>query len=671
MHLAGFSINMMSLLAISLAVGLLVDDAIVVRENIFRHTEKGETPIQAALSGTKEVLLAVVATTLTVMAVFGPIGFLHGIVGGFFKEFGLTVCFAMMISLLDALTIAPMLSAYVGLGKLSSKPNAIIAVFQRFQDYLEFTYAKVLKVVLRFPLKTLLGALLIFALSIFLVKFVPKTFVPASDTGEFVVVLEKPPGTTLQAMTETTARVDKVLRANPEIGHTVAVVGGAGNANGSYFFINMVPSNQRHLTTSAFKDKVRQQLQSFKDVQIVVQDVDLVGGGERPFNLDITGGNLEELKTIAFTVFEKLKQNKGLIDPEISYKSGKPEMQIVADKAKLQELGVSSTKMGQELRTQIEGTKPAVFRDHGQEYDIRLRLQDDQRDLEKNFATTLIPNVNNQLVRLTDVATVIHSKAPSTIKRKDRQRFIRIAADIAPDGVGMGGVMNDINALFKNEIKLPPGISYSFEGQAESFTELNHNMMIALGLGVLFIYLVLASLYESFITPFTIMLVLPLAACGAFFGLLVTRHSLDIFSMIGCILLFGIATKNSILLVDYTQQLTAQGMNREDAIIKACLTRLRPILMTTIALIAGMLPIAIGLNEASKQRTSMGVAVIGGLISSTLLTLVVVPAAYSYIDRFKLWCKKQIMLRRKQVTNPTPSLKDDDSVTTEDKVVSL
>lgn len=646
MHLAGFSINTMSLLALSLAVGLLVDDAIVVRENIYRHTELGKSQIRAAIDGTKEVLLAVIATTLTVIAVFGPIGFLHGVVGSFFKEFGLTVCFAMIISLFDAVTIAPMLSAYVGLGKRAHKPNKIVALFQQFQTYLEHCYGKILKFVLRFPLTVLFSALFIFATSLYVIKYVPKTFVPAQDSGEFVVALELPTGSNLAAMEAISLKIDNELRNHHEIASAIAVIGSRGEPNRAQIYINMVPRKERTLNTTQFKDLIRSQLAKFKGVKIIVKDIDLVGGGQRPFNLDIKGDNLEQLKTISFQVYDYLKHNKGVIDPEISYKSGKPQMEIIPDKNKLQALGVSSKSLGEELRTLVEGTTPAVFRDNGQEYDIRVRLQKEQRDIERNFNQTLIPNVNNMLVRLSDLAKPVESFAPATINRKDRVKYIQLSAEIAPGGPGMGGVMKDITNLLDTKIKLPPGISYSFDGEAESFQELTQNMVIAVGLGVLFIYLVLASLYESFVTPFTIMLVLPLATCGAFYALLITQHSLDIFSMIGCVLLFGIATKNSILLVDYTRQLTQEGMAINEAIVRAGLTRLRPILMTTIALIAGMLPIAIGLNEASKQRTSMGIAVIGGLISSTLLTLVVVPAAYSYVERFRSWCKKIVSRRQ-------------------------
>jgi hydrophobic/amphiphilic exporter-1 (mainly G- bacteria), HAE1 family len=649
MHLAGFSINTMSLLALSLAVGLLVDDAIVVRENIYRHIQMGQDAHHAALDGTQEVLLAVIATSLTVVAVFGPIGFLHGVVGSFFREFGLTVCFAMIISLFDAITIAPMLSAYIGLGR-PEKHNKLIAIFQKFQTFLEYCYEKTLKViVMRHPLLILLSAALIFAASIYAVRYVPKTFLPPQDSGEFVLSLELPPGANLKAMDEMAHRVGETIRTYPEIATLVSIVGAHNEPNKAQFFINMVPSQERSLSTMQLRQKLRQELKQFKGVKIVTKDVDLVGGGERAFNLMLTGDDLEALKTTSFKIYDILKQNKGLVDPEISYQSGKPEMKIIPERTKLKQFGVSSATLGEELRTAIEGTVPAVLRQHGQEYDIRVRLQENQRDLEKSFNATLIPNMNNVLVRLSDVAKARQSLAPVSITRKDRARYIQIAADIAPNGPGIGGIINETKQLLETKLTLPPGITYSFQGQAESYNELTHNMAIAIGLGILFIYLVLASLYESFLTPFTIMLVLPLAACGAFFALLITHHALDVFSMIGCVLLFGIATKNSILLVDYTRQLTLQGISLEQAIVQAGLTRLRPILMTTIALIAGMLPIAIGLNEVSKQRTSMGIAVIGGLISSTLLTLVVVPAAYAYLQRLKLWVKS-ISLSKKYPT---------------------
>jgi HAE1 family hydrophobic/amphiphilic exporter-1 len=307
------------------------------------------------------------------------------------------------------------------------------------------------------------------------------------------------------------------------------------------------------------------------------------------------------------------------------------------DQKRAQRLGVLVNSVGAELRGQIEGVTPAVFRVDGEEYDIRLRMNESERNLKKEWPSIYVPNMNFSNVRLSDFARYEEAEGPSTINRRNRMRYIQLNADITPGGAGLDAAMTDTARILTEEMKIPSNITFKFVGQGESYQEMKENMIVAMTLGVLFIYLVLASLYESFITPFTIMLVLPLAICGAVAGLYFGNKSLDLFSMIGCILLLGVAIKNSILLVDFANQKVQEGMSRNEAMILAGKTRLRPILMTTFALIAGMLPIAIGLNEASAQRTSMGVAIIGGLISSTLLTLIVIPAAYSYVDRFRVW----------------------------------
>jgi HAE1 family hydrophobic/amphiphilic exporter-1 len=658
MSLAGFSINLMSLLALSLAVGLLIDDAIVVRENIFRHVAMGKSSIKAASDGTKEVLLAVIATTGAVVAVFGPVGFLSGIVGQFFKEFALTVCFAMVISLFDAVTMAPMLSAYFAgahghatgpskniIGRFwQATMGRVLKGFDRFQTNLENGYAKIVGWVTKdwkTSGLTILGALLIFFASLLAASKVPKTFLPPSDTGEFQVSLDAEPGTSVEGMSEIANRVDAVIRANHEVAQSVMFVGDSQTleANKASFFISMIPFKQRkNLSTTQFKAKMREELKVFAEYRPIVKDIDTVGGGQRPFTMNINGSDLSTVQKEAQKVFEWLKTNNALLDVDISYRAGKPEFQIIPDKEKTELLGIATTIMGNELRTQIEGTRAAVFREHGEEYDIRVRMQPDKRDLKASFNDVYVPNVNQTMVRLRDVAKPVETVSPASITRQDRSRYIKIEADINPDGPGMGAVMNEINQrLSSGPNALPSGLTYKFVGQAENFQELISSIIIAMSLGVLFIYLVLASLYESFVTPFTILLVIPLAACGAFFALLVAHESLNIFSMIGCVMLLGVATKNSILLVDYTNQLLKAGKSMQEAVVEAGRVRLRPILMTTLALIAGMLPIAIGLNEASKQRTAMGVAIVGGLISSTLLTLLVVPAAFSYLERYRRW----------------------------------
>lgn len=651
MALAGFSINIMTLLALSLAVGLLVDDAIVVRENIYRHIEMGKSAKRAALEGTKEVLLAVVATTMTVIAVFGPIGFLSGVVGQFFKEFALTICFAMLISLADAITMAPMMSAYfagkghetiadkkISANKFLALVDLTLKKFDRFQTWMENVYVQVLKKTLAHPKKVLFLALGIFVLSLLSTKFIPKTFIPAQDNGEFIVTLDLPPGTSLEGMDRVAKNVDAVLRAQKEIFQTVLTSGNAnGESNKAQIYVEMVPSEERQINTSDFKAQVRVKLKPFAYANPVVKDIDNSGGNARPFTLNIVGSDSARLEKEAEFVLQKLKNHPALLDVDTTYRPGKPEIQIDIDPAKAAMVGVLNTQVGEELRALVEGVTPAVFRENGREYDVRIRLKEEQRDVKQYLDYVRIPAMNGRLTYLRLFADVKAAQGPTTINRQDRTRYIQINADVAPKGPGLGAAIADVKQLLEKDHPLPPGMRYKFVGQAENFQELMVNITIAMGLGILFIYMVLASLYESFVTPLTIMLVLPLAASGALLGLLVTQSSLDLFSMIGCVMLLGIATKNSIILVDYINQAVKEGLSLEGAILKAGKNRLRPIIMTSVALIAGMLPVAIGLNEASKQRTSMGIAIIGGLVSSTLLTLVVVPAAYGYIERMRQW----------------------------------
>lgn len=650
MTMFGFSINILTLLALTLSVGLLIDDAIVVRENIFRHIEMGKDPLTASLEGTKEVTLAVIGVSLTILAVFGPIAFLQGVIGQFFKEFGMTICFIIIISTFDALTIAPMLSTYFAGGGHHGHSDAppkgfyehtfgrMLKGFDKFQTWLENLYEKALHVVLRRPLITLLISFGVFAFSIYVASFVNKTFLPPQDNGEFTVALDMMPGTSLEEMNKIASAVDVKMRSNKEVKMSLLTVGNAdAEYNKADFYVQLVPRKERTMNTSEFKESLREQLKEFKIANPVVKDFDATGGGQRPFTLMIVGSDLEQVEKISQLAFEKLKNNPSLKDVDTSYRPGKPEFQVVPNRTRAETMGVSTTLLGNELRTQVEGTVASVYRVNGEEYDIRVRSQEDQRNLKESFNKILIPNINGRLVKLNSVAVPFETTGPATINRVDRGRYYEVLADISPTGKGMGGAIADVHKMFKDDIKLPEGVTYRFSGQAENFGELIVNMSIAAALGVMFIYLVLSSLYESFVTPFTIMLVIPLAICGAIFALYLTNSYLDLFSMIGCIMLMGVGIKNSIILVDFTVQKIHEGIEMKEAVILAGKTRLRPILMTSFAFAAGMIPIAIGLNEASAQRTSLGIAVIGGTVSSTLLSLIVVPAAFSYIERFRIW----------------------------------
>jgi HAE1 family hydrophobic/amphiphilic exporter-1 len=639
MYAMGFTMNVMTLLALSLAVGLLVDDAIVVRENIFRKLEEGYSVLVAARKGTEEVTLAVIGTSLTVIAVFLPIGFLSGIVGQFFKQFGLTVVFAMIISLFDGLTVAPMLSAYFAGKPISHKKrNFVLHYFDKFQLLLDNLYSITMNFSLKKPWVIILITFVTLAASLFSLAFVKKTFLPPNDQGEFMVNVEMPPGTSLQGTSEVVELIQKrIISSIPELDLLATVIGNNdGEANIATIGVALLPYEYRKRSTADVKDQIREFLQEYSYARPKVNDYAVIGGGiQYPFNLNLRGENLKELEAYSFKIMEELRKIPDLTDVDTSYRTGKPEFQVVPNRLKMQTVGVVAGVMGAELRYHVEGAEVAKFLENGIEYNVRLRLREDQRNLRKSFNETRVPNIQNRMIPLQAIAEGKESTSPARIIREDRSRVVPINANLAPGGA-IASASEQAEKILKDKLPPPPGITYSFVGQSEDFKELLQNIFLAFGMALIFIYLVLASLYESFITPFTILLAIPPAISGAFFALALTGEMLNLFSMIGLILLMGLVAKNSILLVDHAiLAMREQGMSRSEAIFDAGQKRLRPILMTSLAMIAGTLPIALGIGEASKSRTSMGIAIIGGLILSTLITLIVVPAVFGYIDRLR------------------------------------
>lgn len=652
MKLAGFSINIITLLALTLAIGLLIDDAIVVIENIYRRMEKGEDAFVASEKGTEEIQMAVFAITLVVVSVFVPVGMMSGTIGQFLKSFGLSVAFAMAVSLFVALTIIPMLAAYFGGdGHGSHAADAkksiydktigrMLKGFDRFQSWLERIYEALLRVTLRHPIITIVATLVVFFASMYSVTKVPASFIPDDDSGEMTVTLEMAPGTSLDGMHKIGSEVDKIIHENPQVDFTTMIIGSVyGEANKASFYVRLKPGKVRKIKTEVFRDRLRDQLAKYKETaNPVVKKYDAAGGmSGQPIMLNIISADPKDLEKYGLQIYEKLKTDPRLKDVDSNFRPGKPEMQVQLKPGAAKRYGINTKNMGSELRAQVEGFTPAKFREKGREYEVRVRLQEDQRDIKTTFNQVYIPNINRKLVRLQDVASGDIKSGPASIERQDRGRYIQITAGLAP-GVGLSSVVTDINKMLGagGTIELPSSLRYSFAGEAENMGDLISSTVLALGFAILFIYLILASLYESFITPFTIMIALPLALSGAFLGLFVMKETISIFAILGLFMLIGVAGKNGILLVDYAlQMMREKGMSRNEALIEAGKTRLRPILMTSFALIAGTLPIAIGLSEASKARTGMGVAIIGGMISSTLLTLIVLPSVFVYVDRFK------------------------------------
>ncbi|GAB1402436.1 efflux RND transporter permease subunit [Elusimicrobiota bacterium] len=657
MSLFDFSINVISLMALSLTVGLLIDDAIVVRENIFRHFEEGEDPVTAAEKGTNEVALAVIATTLTVIAVFLPIGFLSGIVGQFFREFGLTVVFAMVISLLDALTIAPLLSAYmITKRKINEKKQNIfvrifrmltVGWFNKLYFVIENFYEKSIRYILNNKKKILFGTLLIFFSSLYVAKFLPMVFMPSHENGEFMLSLEAKPGTSLKQLDSYYVKtIEELLMKEKEIEFAVTMVGNQQKElNIASIFIKMVPDKERKVSTNEMKQIIRDRLAGKFDKDFIIS-LDDIGafGTEKPFMLMLYGDDTDVLSKTAKLLTEKFQKIDGLLDISTNFRSGKPERQVVMDPAKMQALGVHSVTAGMEMRAMVEGVLPAKFRENGLEYDIRVKLQDDQKDIMSAFDDIYIGNTNNKLIRLKNVSKLVDTDGPTKIYRRDRASYVSVMGNLSKNA-NLQGIQKQVGKIIKEEQAKPENsfmkdITYDFSGDSEQMKELFTNMIIAACLSLLFIYMVLASLYESLITPFTIMVALPLAIVGGLLALYMTNQSISMFTMIGFIMLLGIVAKNSILLVDYIQQMMRKGHDIKEAIVISGKKRLRPILMTSVALSAGMLPTAMGLSEVGKFRMSMGIVVIGGIISSTVLTLLIVPAIFEYLNSFRMWSRK-------------------------------
>ncbi len=642
MDVMGYTFNMMTLMALSLVVGLLVDDAIVVRENIFRKIEDGHDSFKAAEIGTTEVTLAVIATTLAIVSVFFPIGMLTGVIGKVFKQFGFTVVFAMIVSLFDALTVAPFLSAYfAGDGKKSQ--NKVVVLFEKFQAKMEEYYISIMGYCLRHPLIVITAAIMIFAVSIGLLSFVKQTFIAQTDNGDFAVNIEMPAGTSLKGTAETISKIEENLREFCDIDYYGVTI---GNSNGEVRKGQIICflRKDRKIGTVEVKEKIRSFLTKFEYAHPTVGNK---GGTGTPFSLIVSGKDLATVEKTASMIMNQIRTISDLTDIDSSAKKGGKEFRVIFNKSKMRSLGISNSVVGMELRYNVAGAVVGKLRENGIEYDIRARLKPEQRDLRKRFYETRVPNADNRMIPLSSISRGEYTAGSAQISRRDRAYVVKITANLAKNGA-VGSAMAKAKDIIKNKMQLPPDVAYSFSGDSENFAETGASVIFALVLAIVFIFLVLSSLYESFITPFSILLAIPFALTGALLALFVTGVMLDLFSMIGMVMLIGIVTKNSILLVDNAVHGVNSGLDRKEAILQAGKRRLRPILMTTFAMVAGTIPLAMGIGEAAKLRQSMGISIIGGLIVSTLVTLIMVPAVYEYIDRFREATEGRILIRKEE-----------------------
>ena len=646
MWIAGFTINMMTLMALSLVIGILIDDAVVVRENIYRHMEHGEDAMTAARVGTAEIGLAVMATTFTILAVFLPVGFMTGIVGQFFKSFALTIAFAVAMSLFVAFTLDPMLSSrfvrYVPPEeRLRTRAGRLFERLGRAYDSLDRGYHRVLAVALNNPWKSLAVASAVFFISLSSVTIMGTEFVPAEDRGEFQVIVELPPGTSFDESVANVARVEQAVRKIPEVTQIFSTVGADGQVRASTLRVKVTKKEQRERGIGEIKDQVRAFLSDMAFVDGKVADPEFMQGApyEPPINVFVRGNDLPTLQRVASEIEAKARQSPGAVDISSNLEGGQPEVVARVNRSLAADLGFSVGDIAAQLRGMVEGIVPTRLRDGDREHDIRVRLAPEYRNDPAAVLRTPLYSPTGAAVRTSDVVAFAPEVGPSNIDREQRRRQAKIGIDLAP-GYALGDVTAEVERAVSS-VSMPATFEWGFAGDVELMQESAAAMGLALILAVAFIYIVLASQFESFLQPMIIMLSLPLALVGALLLLLATGKNLGMPAMIGVVMLMGLVTKNAILLVDYTNQLRREGRPLKDALLSAGPVRLRPIVMTTVAMILGMLPSAMGSGDGSEFRAPIAIATIGGLLTSTLLTLVVVPVAYllleGTVERVRAW----------------------------------
>lgn len=650
----GFTLNVMSTLGLSLSIGILIDDAIIVIENIHRHLSMGKTGPEAAKDATSEIGLAVFATTLTICAVFVPVAFMEGIIGRFFYQFGLTVAFAVLISLFVAFTLTPMLSARLLKGGEHKPHNQTLlliwTVIENGLTAIDEAYRRTLTWCLAHRGITLAGGVFMFVLSFFLLRFVPVAFFPKEDRSQFAISYTLPEGTSLGVAKEKSLNLAEEVKKYPGVDKVVTAIAATRERkpNKARLDVLLVDPKDRTFSQAEFINRIRSEVTPnfTKDgSELSIQEGDGAGGGRsEPIQMVFKSNDYDAL--IAFTdqVAGYIRENvPGAVDTSTTKPKSIQEYRIEVDSNRAADLGVSTAQIGMTIRALYEGDKISEIDDRGTSYDVRMRISDRDRLSPEDLSAITLRSRTGQQVALGSVARIVPAKAPALIERMDGQRQITVLSNYTA---------KDLNAAVSKIQQhigqnLPSNISVDLAGQAEIMKKSIASMLKALGLAILLVFMILCAQYESYLAPLVIMAALPLSFTGAFGALLLTGQVMSVYTMIGIILLMGIVTKNGILLIDFTMQRMREGASVDEALLEAGPIRLRPILMTTFAAGGGMIPIAVGHGVGGEARSPMGVAVIGGLIVSTLLTLVVVPCLFSVVEG-GLHKMRQRRERRKQ-----------------------
>jgi len=629
-----FTLNTFTLLGLSLAIGIVVDDAIMVLENIVRHKEAGKSRLEAALIGSREITFAAIAATFAIIAIFLPVAFMKGVVGKYFLQFGVTISVAVIFSLIEALTLTPMrCSQFLEVGERTTRVGRWIdALFARSAA----AYGRLIPRLLEHRWKTIGVTLLVFALSLFSLRFIRKEFVPAQDQSSALIRLKTPEGSSITFTDAKTRELEAIIQARPEVERSFVSVGGfgGGDVNTAVAFVTLKPRNQRALSQQELLVQLREDVKKIQGARIVVQDLSLggfaSGGRGFPIEYSIQGPEWEVLTRTARNVMEAMEKTGKVADVDSDFREGVEEIQIIPDRDRARARGVSVADIGQTISALISGSVVGKFSKGGHRFDIRVKIDPAAGINEETIKKVHVQNNRGELIPLSEVVTVIRKASLQQITRKNRERAITVYANVAAK-VSQAEALAETEKVAREIV--PAGYRLIPTGSAETFRESMSSLVFALVMGLIVSYMVLASQFNSFRDPITVLMALPFSLTGALFALLVTGQSINIYSMIGVILLMGIVKKNSILLVDYTNQMREQEPDPKRALQLACPVRLRPILMTSFATIAGALPAALALGPGAETRTPMAIAVMGGTLFSTVLTLFAVPCAYSLLSR--------------------------------------
>ncbi|WML33633.1 efflux RND transporter permease subunit [Clostridium sp. OS1-26] len=636
MHQFHFTLNLMSLLGLSLVIGTLVDDSIVVLESIQRHLDMGKNPIEASITGRREIGLAAIAISLCDIVIFVPIAFMSGTVGQIFKEFGLTIAIATIFSLIVSFTLTPMLSSKL-LKKTDVKKKEEAEKNGLFSKVLKL-YKKTLLWSLNNRWKVLIISIsgIVFSIALFFTGAINTEFMAKSDESFITINISLSPGSTLKQTNEKVVEVENYLHKTKEIKNYFTIVGGNGESGSdkavARLYVNLVPKKERKKSQSEVASEVREFGKKIPGIDFQVAESDSGGGGGKPVSIKIKGKDEDTLKALSNEVEKLIKATPGTTDIGNSTKVRNSEIRVSVDRLAASNYGLNTSDIGGVIRVALSGNQVGVYRANNEENNITLKFMKGEVQSVNDIKNIRISNTLGQQILLSQVATIEKTDTPPSIERENKQDVAVVEANV--QGRAVGPVINDVKDKLKS-LKVPTGYTIGFGGEDKNMNESGRSLMLALGASIALIYMILVVLYESYLTPAIRMVALPFALMGALIALAVTKQSLNVMSGIGIIMLEGLSSKNGTLLIDYTNTLMKKGMTLKDALIESGMTRLRPIIMTTATMIVSMLPVTLALGEGSEMKRSMGVVIIGGMIVSTVVTPIVLPVVYTFIDDFK------------------------------------